>query len=608
LAFQVLARKWRPQRFDDVIGQHGVTQTLRNAIGAKRIAQSFVFSGPRGVGKTTTARILARALNCAQGPTPDPCGVCDACVEIAQGRDMDVLEIDAATNTQIDKVRTVIIEGLGITPVRNRYKIFIIDEVHRLSGSAFDALLKSIEEPPPHVVFMMATTEIGKVPSTIQSRSQVFELKAIGVKQIADQLRTIAAAEQIAADEAAIMLIARAGDGSMRDAQSAFDQVIAFAGTAVTAEDVATVLGLVRRDLLIGIADAIAREDAPALFALAGRAVESGYDLKLVVRELARLTRDLLVLTVDPARVSDPEIAAEGERQALLDLSRHFSGEDLMRAFDVLTKADYEIRTSMQPRYHLEMALLRWLHLRKLVPLTDLIEQLKTGAAPQPRPVVSRQSSDLPPLREASAARQSLGDGGKVGPTGVPSKSATVQAVEAKRVAPSPPVPAPASPAPSIKNGEGAPNLKPVDPSELKEAFLGEIRKAKKFFYGTVVAQAQRIDLEADRFVFVFGPQHRALRAQLEQNRLWLESAATQLAGRKMAVTAAEGGGTPVAPPKPASAEESGKPVSAAGGTAPAGKAAPDRQQTLKERALSDTGVQTMLDVFAAEIKDVEEM
>ena len=353
MAFQVLARKWRPQRFDDVIGQRGVTQTLRNAIDAKRIAQAFVFScGPRGVGKTTTARILARALNCEKGPTPDPCGVCDACVEIAQGRDMDVIEIDAATNTQVEKVRAVIIEGLGMSPVRDRYKVFIIDEVRRLSGSSFDALLKSIEEPPPHVVFMMATTEIDKVPQTIQSRAQVFELKTIGVKQIADQLRKIAGTEQISIDDDALMLLARAGDGSMRDAQSAFDQVIAFAGTTIAAADVSTVLGLVRRDLLIEIADAVAREDAPAVFDLAGRAVEAGYDLRLVIRELARLTRDLLVLSIDSSRVSDPEIAADAERQALLDLSRRFSGEDLMRAFDVLTKAEFDIKSAAQPRYH----------------------------------------------------------------------------------------------------------------------------------------------------------------------------------------------------------------------------------------------------------------
>src|SRR5438132_13292874 len=314
MSYQVIARKWRPQKFDDVVGQQAVTRTLRNALGSKRLAQAFVVAGPRGVGKTTTARILARALNCVNGPTADPCGTCDACIEIAEGRDMDVLEIDAATHTQVENVRDVIISGLSIRPVRNRYKVFIIDEVHQLSGHSFNALLKSIEEPPPHVVFMMATTELEKIPETVLSRSQVYEFRTISTKAIASQLRRIVAAEKITVGDDSLQLIARDAEGSMRDAQSKLDQVIAFTGKTISAEDVSTVLGLVGRDLVLDALQAVADENAPASFALAARAVEMGYDLRAVCRELSRVVRDLLVISADATRVPEPEIAAEGER------------------------------------------------------------------------------------------------------------------------------------------------------------------------------------------------------------------------------------------------------------------------------------------------------
>ena len=335
MSYQVLARKWRPQRFDEVVGQQAVTRTLRNAIASGRVAQAFVFAGSRGCGKTTTARILARALNCEKGPTADPCGECDACIEIAQGRDIDVLEIDAASHTGIDNIREVVIAGLSIAPVRNRYKVFIIDEVHQLSGASFNALLKSIEEPPAHVVFMMATTELHKIPDTILSRSQVYEFRTISTKSIADQLKKIADAEGIEVGIDSLLLIARDADGSMRDAQSKLDQVLAFTGRTIGPDDVSTVLGLVGRDLLIDIVQAVADEEATAAFSLAGRAVEFGYDLRLVCRELARVTRDLLVLSVDPSRASDPEITSDGERDRLVALSQRFSvtGIPAVKAF-----------------------------------------------------------------------------------------------------------------------------------------------------------------------------------------------------------------------------------------------------------------------------------
>jgi DNA polymerase-3 subunit gamma/tau len=583
MSYQVIARKWRPKRFDDVVGQQAVTRTLRNALTSGKLAQAFVFAGPRGVGKTTTARILACALNCVKGRTPDPCGVCEACTEIARGNDIDVLEIDAATNTQVEKVREIIIEGLGIMPVRDRYKVFIIDEVHQLSSHSFNALLKSIEEPPEHAIFMMATTELDKIPETILSRSQVYEFRMIGTKAIADQLRKICDAEGIAVDDESLQLIARDADGSMRDAQSKLDQVIAFTGSTITTEDVGTVLGLVGRELLLATLQAVAEEDAVQAFVLAGRAVEMGYDLRLVCRELARVVRDLLVLSVDPSRASDPEIAGDADRERLLDLAKRFSREDLLRSFDLLTRAESDIRNAAQPRYHLEMALLRWIHQRKLVAIEDLIQTAGSGQV-LPRPPASAPSRAAAAPPPASAVR-----------------AAAATPPSSTRVVP----PAPARPSIGSSSGraESAPPARPASiavstPAAvglggpfLRDAVLAEAKKSNAIMYNTVLIQAQKLEVLGDRLTLTFAASFKFGPA-FDKYRAALEGIASKLAGRKITVEA-DGTGAEQASPD-----------------APPARPASDtqKQAALKEQALADTGVQALLEVFPAEIRDVEEM
>ncbi|MEO8484574.1 MAG: DNA polymerase III subunit gamma/tau [Acidobacteriota bacterium] len=598
-----LARKWRPQRFEDVIGQRGVVDTLRNAITSGRLAQSFIFAGPRGVGKTTTARIMARALNCVQGPTGEPCGECDACREIAEGRDMDVLEIDGATYTGVDDVREVIVEPLSIAPMRDRYKIFIIDEVHRLSKNAFDALLKSIEEPPPYVKFMMATTELHLVPVTIQSRSQVYELKALPAPAIREQLRSVTTSENVVIEEAALGLVARAAEGSMRDALSALDQILAFTSDHVTAADVSTVLGLIGRDMQFDVAETVAREDLASAFTLAGTIVEAGFDLRIVCRELARLMRDLLVVRIDPSRVADPDVAAESERERIATLAQQYSREDLMRAFDLLSRAEYEIRSSSQPRHTFEMTLVKWIHLRQLTPLTELIAGLESGRAGSAAIGAAKAMPPLAaPAKPAFAAKPAATvdkptfaakPGATVEKPAVARPAATVDKPADKPGAARPPAAAtfaakpPATPdkpaAPAAPAGPALP------PAEVKAAVLGSIREQNKLFYGMVIAQAQTVELEGDSLIFSFLPIHKSLRAQLDTKRAWIEQFAQSASGRKLSVVSRES----------AAAENSG----------PASKdAAATKRAELEARAKAEPTVQAVLDVFGGEIEDVEEI
>src|SRR5215831_12128112 len=419
MSYQVIARKWRPQKFEDVTGQEVLTRTLQNAISHDRLHHAYLFSGARGVGKTTTARLVARALNCHKSdkPTPTPCApiddqACSSCREIAEGRSMDVLEIDAASHTQVDNVRDVIIAGINIAPARDRYKVFIIDEVHMLSTHSFNALLKTIEEPPPRVVFIMATTDEHKVPETITSRCQIFEFRTIAAAKIAERLKLIAKTEKISLSEEAIREIARAGDGSMRDAQSAFDQVISFAGDKIRTEDVEKALGIAGADVLARVMKGIAENNPAEALAIVDDLVMRGHDLRNFCRDVLGHLRDLLVVKVS----GDPRLLDSSSAQisALKEQASRFSESDLVRFFHTLAETESVLKEAANPRYQVEVALVKLMEMRRLASLGDLVARiaelesaLRTGRAPAERQ--SPQTAPTPdsPSRPTSSPTSS---------------------------------------------------------------------------------------------------------------------------------------------------------------------------------------------------------
>jgi DNA polymerase-3 subunit gamma/tau len=374
MSYLVLARKWRPQSFDEIVGQEHVSQTLMNAIRSNRVAHAFLFTGVRGVGKTTAARVLAKALNCVNGPTPTPCNTCSNCREITAGTAVDVLEIDGASNTGVDDVREII-ENVRYQPAKSRFKIYIIDEVHMLSTSAFNALLKTLEEPPPHVKFIFATTDPHKVPHTIHSRCQRYDFKRISFRLIADRLMHIARSEGIEVSDHALFLIAREGEGSMRDAQSLLDQVIAFAGKTVRDEDVVSALGLADRKTLYAVADAIVERNPIRALELLNELHQFGQDMRRFARELLEHFRNLSVARVLPRADLLPDLPDE-ERAEVQRQAQKLSGEDLDRAFRLMLATEAEVSRVPYPKLVMEMALIKLATLTPVVAVEELLDRL----------------------------------------------------------------------------------------------------------------------------------------------------------------------------------------------------------------------------------------
>jgi len=401
MKYQVIARKFRPQVFDQVVGQKPIVRILQNAIQSSRVGHAYLFSGPRGVGKTTTARILAKGLNCKKGPTTVPCGECPSCIEITAAQSMDVLEIDGASNNGVDSIRELR-DSARYSPSRDRYKIFIIDEVHMLSTPAFNALLKVLEEPPPHVVFIMATTERHKLPATILSRCQQFTFRTISAPEIQAHLRQIAEREGARIDDRGLAYIVKAAEGSMRDAQSLLDQIISFGGQDIAPDDVRDVLGFIPAEILDRTTIALADQDSRELLECIHIVVDQGLSVQQYVRECIGRMRDLLMMKLG---LDDKVLAGEDDKKALSTNSARFSEQDLVRNFDMLLRLESELKYTSQPRLHLEAGMVKLARAGHVRDIEEVIRDFRRGSAEDP-PVFSKPPSPQAPVpRAAPVAR-----------------------------------------------------------------------------------------------------------------------------------------------------------------------------------------------------------
>ena len=383
MSYQVLARKYRPQKFSEVIGQEHVTRTLKNALEQGRTAHGYIFSGHRGIGKTTVARILAMALNCRSSdkPVTEPCGVCESCTEIRAGNSVDVIEIDAATNRGIDEIRELR-EGTRYRPARDRFKIYILDEAHQITDAAFNALLKTLEEPPGHVVFMLATTQPEDIPQTIRSRCQHFSFRAVGFEEILNQLKDLAGRENIEADEDALALLAEAGDGSMRDALSILDQAIASSTGRLTADQVRNLVGAAPSGVLEEVMQAVAQGSSETVLRLVDRLISEGHSPTHFARQMVRFLRNAVVARVAGADSSLLQISSD-ERRRVARIAELFEEEDLARHLQIMLRTHAELGYRQEQRFHLELGLLKMAHAARLLPLEQLLSDASAAAAPR---------------------------------------------------------------------------------------------------------------------------------------------------------------------------------------------------------------------------------
>lgn len=540
MTYIVLARKWRPKVFADVIGQDHVTLTLRKAVEKERLAHAYLFSGPRGCGKTSTARLLAKVINCEGRRGSEPCNECSSCVAVNEGTHLDMIEIDGASNRGIDEIRDLR-EKIGYASAGGRSKIYIIDEVHMLTPQAFNALLKTLEEPPPHVYLVFATTEPHKVPATILSRCQRFNFKRLELPELSGQLEMICREEKVDYDEEALVMISRRADGSMRDAESLLDQCISALDKKVDIETVRRVLGLVDSQVVTGLLDYVSRRDRKGVLEVIDRVVSSGLDLEELFLAYIEGLRNLLVLKVGEEDSADWLDLTSAEIESLSKIGGAFSTEDLLYLFSGAARSFREFKGASQPRYHLEAALTEAASWDSAVDISDLIRRIEGSGSVGggPEGVRKKREGEGPgnSARAGGAGRResrAASAGGRSGNAGdVNDRDDSVPAEEGAF--------ARIDPCAAVEPSHDDPSLGRLGGKEQWERFLAQVREAK-LTLGIWLMSARVVGVEDDRIRLSFSPQNRFACEMIreEKNRQYVESHLERFYGRKFFVEAGE--------------------------------------------------------------------